>query len=306
MYYDNTNKIICLDDDIMRNYFQVLHTDKILTELYEDAESGKGKNSSVFLATDPNNEEPEYVVKFCNYHDHLTTRAAEKKRMRFEREIRSLREALDHKKADFLLSIVDHGTERIGDYSFMYYVMEKADGDLSQFLEVEKLTIQQKVILCDGLLQALKALHSLGIYHRDLKPDNIFFKGNQWKIGDLGFIAFRDDDFDLDGRTERVGPAGLMSPEATNKHRAIRDNPEFIIDCSIDNMSDIFQLGNLFWFIFQGDVPTGQVFIDDFRVGDEEIFSNILFPMLQYAKQRRPQIPELDKAFEPIRKRVFA
>jgi len=304
MRYEEKLKCLRLEGgEPPKDYLSVLMMDRILIEIYDKAGSGKGKNSSVFLAIDPNGEEPDYVVKFCNDHDKLIGSFHEKKRLRFDREIRALLRAIEYHKDAFLLNIVDHGTEKIDGYSFKYYVMEKADYDLGQFLAKEKISLQQKIVLCDGILKALRALHELDIYHRDLKPDNIFFVGDQWKIGDLGFIAFREEDFDIDDRTEKIGPTGLLSPEATNKAFANRNNPEFEIDCLIDDKSDVFQLGKLFWYIFQGDIPTGQLINDDFRIGDLDIFNNIIIPMLQYAKLRRPNIVQLDNNFEPIRKK---
>lgn len=303
MIYDAENKIVKLDSDQNKNFISIDNTDRFLTELYSGAESGKGKNSSVFRVIDPNKEDPDCVIKFCNYHDRLLGSHYEKKRMRFDREVRAMQLAIT-KGMNSLLNLINHGTEVIGGCAFKYYVMESADSDLGRYLEENRLALQQKILLCVDILKALKQLHQLGIYHRDLKPDNIFFVGDQWKIGDLGFITYRDDDFDLDGRKERIGPTGLMSPEATNKAFANVDNNEFEIDCVINEKSDIFQMGKLFWFILQGDLPTGQVIIDDFKVGDLEIFSNIIVPMMQNGKSRRPSIDDLESRLVPIKERL--
>lgn len=37
------------------------------------------------------------------------------------------------------------------------------------------------------LLEAFKVLNKYNIMHRDLKPDNIFFKDGCLKLGDFGF-----------------------------------------------------------------------------------------------------------------------
>ena len=64
MKYDKKDKTITLNNDPDHNYIRINSEDRILTELYPDAGSGKGKNSSVFLAIDPSGEELDCVIKF--------------------------------------------------------------------------------------------------------------------------------------------------------------------------------------------------------------------------------------------------
>ena len=51
-----------------------------------------------------------------------------------------------------------------------------------------------------------------------------------------------------------------MSPEATNKGLGLRNKASFAFDCAIDDKSDIFQLGQVFWLVVQDEVPTGHLF----------------------------------------------
>ena len=67
-------------------------------------------------------------------------------------------------------------------------------------------------------------------------------------------------------------------------------------DCVLDEKSDIFQLGKLFWFIFQGNIPDGQLIRNDFKIDDDQVFGVIL-NMLSHSKTR-PTIEEIETEFE--------
>jgi serine/threonine protein kinase len=306
VFYDEVNNGLRLHGaaDSNKNFLSISGKDRFLVELGTGAGTGKGKNSSVYRAVDPNGDDEDLIIKFCQYHNLIRGTLAEEKRRRFIREIDAVKLATSLKCDKYLIGVVNDGYYPLSpDCAIPYYVMEEADFDLGDYLEKTELSVQQKLLLFFKIMKAMQALHSINLYHRDLKPDNIFSVDGEWKLGDLGFASFRDDDLMFDGFNQKIGPAGLMSPEATNKLLANRNYPNFGGDCDIDAKSDVYQLGNIFWFIMQGDIPTGQLLMDDYRGEDPEVYEKILYPMLQHAKSRRPSILDVLQHCEPIFKR---
>lgn len=282
-----------------RDYILLSDGYRLLKELQPGTRSGKGKNSCVFRACHPEGG-PDVIVKFCRFPEGVQGDEEVRRRRRFFREIKALKRADKANLGHFLITLFEDGQCEINNRKFAYYVMEEAECDLTAYLATTSIALQQKMLLCSSILQDLLALHRLGIYHRDLKPDNILFVDEQWKICDLGFISFRGEDEDIDAPRERIGPTGLMSPEATNKAFANLDSQEFEHDCLIDEISDIYQLGGIFWYILQGNLPTGQLVMEDFRIANTNIFSRILMPMLQHGKSRRPTIANLNSIFHDL------
>lgn len=171
-------------------------------------------------------------------------------------------------------------------FYFPFYIMDYATSDLKNYLENNQITYAERINLCLQIAEGLKGLNDLGCYHRDLKPDNILMFDNIWKIGDLGLIAFRDEDELYDKKNEFIGPKGWLSPEAMNKYLSY-DDSEYKFDCKIDHQSDIFQLGKIFWYIFQGNVPIGGISRSDFFDRRDEVYSLLKY-MLNHSKKQRP------------------
>jgi serine/threonine protein kinase len=253
--------------------------------------SSKGGNSVVFTLFD-NDKQIEYAIKFSKY-----PRIPEHTRSnnRFQHEINALYEAKDN-SFENIVEIVFDDMLRIGDFNFMYYVMEKGETDLTDYLRNNNIALNQKYLLCYEIIKGINQLHSMALYHRDIKPDNIFVINNTWKIGDLGLSKYRNNDT-LDKKNEKIGPVGWLSPEVMNKVLCAGTPMEAIHDCVIDEFSDIFQLGKLIWFIFNGNVPIGQIKLSDFNLGRKEIF-DLIINMLQYRKRDRGRLNDYEEAFE--------
>lgn len=294
-----TKKILLHGNNSYKDYMPINNCDRQLLELDDNIQGGKGCNSRIFKAIDPNENEKDLVIKFCrfffpgSYFNRIRI-------ARFEREIQALKDVKDSEYKDFVVEIMEDGVHEIEGKKFRYYVMEKADYDLKHYLNNEDVSIQQKTVLFKDIAQSLKCLHEMEIYHRDLKPDNILCFEGKWKIGDLGLINFRNEDYDIDYKTESIGPRGFFSPEAENKAWGARERSDFDFDVWIDDRSDVFQLGKIYWYIIQGEVPSGHIVEDDIKVDNESMIKPVLLRMLQYKKSRRPTILELEPLFNDI------
>lgn len=238
-------------------------------------------SSNVFIIDDPVDGQQK-AMKICKKPMRLKRNKLVK---RFAREIIALKMAKDA-ELKRVIEILFDDTITINSEMYQFYVMEKADCNLRDLLELNCIDVNERYILCRDLLDGLKDLHSIDVYHRDIKPENVLLVNNYLKIADLGLIAYRKEDDPVDHKGDKIGPYGWLSPEATNKVYTEKVSKGYDFDCVIDEQSDVFQLGKLFWYIFQGNIPIGQVIEDDFVRSLENIFA-IIFKMTQYSKDRR-------------------
>lgn len=285
------------------NYISLDNEDFYLSALSAKYKSNKGASSNLFILHDPNGETEDRVIKICK--TPLTRYSnTDSKIKRFKREIRAFGIS-ERYNLPGIVKFYRYGDVEIQGYNFLYIILEKADDDLASYLEKNNFnfSLNQKVSFCISILNGIHQLHGKGIYHRDIKHDNILVVNGEIKIADLGLVQFQDRDSDMDGINEKIGPVGWLSPEATNKMLTKNKAIGNTYDCDINYKSDIFQLGKLFWYIFQGNLPLGQIILEDKRSGDNDIF-NIIVLMLQYDMRRRPNIPEINVLFDPIKIRL--
>jgi len=124
-----------------------------------------------------------------------------------------------------------------------YIVMEYLPGtDLRRVLDSdEAMSLDQKlhiaIQICEGLLYA----HEHDVVHRDIKPDNIrILRGDRVKIMDFGIARLNADALTVTNTS--IGTPRYMSPEQIKGVR-------------VDNRSDIFSFGVVFYELITGTNP---------------------------------------------------
>jgi serine/threonine protein kinase len=164
---------------------------------------------------------------------------------RFEREVRATA-SLRHPNT---VSVYDYGN--LDDGSF-FYVMEYLPGlSFQQLVEVHgPLPPGRAVYLLRQVCGALHEAHSIGLVHRDIKPDNILTcrlggKHDVAKLFDFGLVQSMFTGAAASRLTQTgsiVGTPDYMSPEQVS-------------GLAIDHRSDVFSLGAVAYFLLTGRVP---------------------------------------------------
>ncbi len=161
-------------------------------------------------------------------------------------------------------------------------VMELVEGPtLAELLRQGPVSLADVDTLARGILAGVSAAHHAGLIHRDLKPANILVArtpvGLVAKVTDFGLVKALDPALpDSAGQTRSsalLGTPRYMSPEQI-------DNP-----AGVDERSDIFSLGALFYELLTGRPPfQGDGLLSLFRA-----IADGLYPAI---RESRPETPD--------------
>jgi serine/threonine-protein kinase len=156
-------------------------------------------------------------------------------RLRFEREARVAGEML-HRN---VISVYEMGEED----GRLYMVMELLDGEtLGDHLKrVGKLPLERALDLMMQMCEGLAVAHAHAIVHRDIKPGNLFvLRDGGLKILDFGVARLANSSMTASGFI--VGTPDFMSPEQARGK-------------GIDQRSDVFSAGAVFYYMLSGRKP---------------------------------------------------
>ncbi|MFH0887723.1 MAG: tetratricopeptide repeat-containing protein kinase family protein [Planctomycetota bacterium] len=122
-------------------------------------------------------------------------------------EIKTIRQLkdIDH---PHLVKLIDLNDKHRG--LGVYYVMEEWGEKLTNFIRHIKIDPNEAIKCVMHILDGLDIIHNkLGRIHRDIKPDNIFFKDGVCKIGDYGAVTLKT----VSSSATAAGTLGYMPPE---------------------------------------------------------------------------------------------
>lgn len=186
---------------------------------------GEGGNGEVILVSNIKTKK-EYALK------HLYKITTEK-RARFQTEIKLLTNTC--KGIVGIIPVVDHSSNEL------WYVMEVAK-PIFNYINSNSLQLKNIVIGMIQLCETLEALHSKGISHRDIKPDNILYYNNRFCFGDFG-LAFDPSIITPITKNGRdLGAHFTIAPE-------MKRYPKEADGCK----ADIYSLAKTFWMLLTND-----------------------------------------------------
>ncbi len=190
------------------------------------------------------------------------------------RELKALKETLGHPR---LLHLVQFGMVE----GHLITVWERAECTLEDKLREHQrrtgaagLPLKTTVRWIREAAEAIDFLNQRGIYHRDIKPQNLFLLHGHVKVGDMGLVKFA-------GMTTTkqtiAGTRGYLPPEAWGQtwHRSI----------------DIYGLAATYVRLRTGRAPFGET--------DDEIFQRSKMGQFERSGLTRAEIACLEEALSP-------
>ena len=157
---------------------------------------------------------------------------------RFRREVAVARDA----SSPHLVRIFDIATSD----GAIYLTMELVDGGSlrKRLAGTPLLPIEEVIRVASAIAEALDALHTPGIVHRDVKPGNVLLENNGGiKLGDFGLARYvASESVHASSAGAIVGTLAYLSPEQA-------------LGVHVDHRSDLYALGVVIFEMLTGTSP---------------------------------------------------
>lgn len=194
--------------------------------ILEEKLGGRSGNGDVWLATSRADGRKGALKLLQHRHRNNNVRQG-----RFLAEIQVMREC---QNIPGVLQLIDSSSSKTHLKNEPRWFVSEIATPLLDYLK-EDYDLHTVIQACHSFASTLADMHEKGIYHRDIKPDNLFYSENNWLIGDFGLVDFPEK-AEHTQPAEKIGPIFYIAPEMLN---------------SIGNRSgekaDVWSLAKLLW-----------------------------------------------------------
>lgn len=253
-----------------------------------DKKIGKGGNGVVWSALHEGIGPKRVAIKFVdcakNYH-----------KQRFNREV-TTQSSFDHES---IVSIYEYHIEKEN----CWFSMPICDSASSLLIN------KNATEICDNylnIISAVKYIHSKGMAHRDIKPDNILSLDENLVLADFGLIStpLRSGDRRITKVRNKIGNFATIAPEL-----------RFVEDIDADfRPADVYSLAVTLWMLINRDENgfDGQYAISakkkmDIALRDERLELRNLHNLLEKATENDPNLrPNIEEFEEELVKWIEA
>ncbi len=151
--------------------------------------------------------------------------------------------SLDHPN---IARLLDGG---VASHGIPYLVMEYVEGErIDRYCDAGRLSVRERLLLCDAVAAAVEFAHRQLVVHRDLKPGNILVTPDgQVKLLDFGIAKLLADEPGDPGAPLTGTGTILATPEYASPEQ-IRGDP-------VSTASDVYALGVLLYELLGGTRP---------------------------------------------------
>lgn len=215
----------------------------------------------------------KYAMKVCvpQYEDDV---------LRFKREYRML-SSIHHQN---VITVFDEGEVD----GVPYYIMERGQASLADIVS-NNLSEEDKFKFVLQVCQGVETIHSSGVIHRDLKPNNVISCDGILKVSDFGLGRFvQRDTISLTVTGSSMGSYGYAAPELNEGNGAFKEGSPLL---------DIYALGGIIYYVFSTGARPDMI---NPRNVDADILSVVYKCREQESSERFQSVQEVRAALEAI------